>query len=246
MASQFHAVFSHSSWSLYGDCWSLCYFFSSCRINIFSAGMSKLRTHLILFCLASSLFRLWKYICYIFPQHTDSEAETSMEQTVMGVHVIQKEGAVPRDDPEDISVLIEGVKGLSGLGNIAHCALLFGLISNLSYPSELKCSFEVLQKILLNLDGQRFFSKAQFLKNKLLGWVSLKPGLTDRSVVFHIPAIVFVCVRVEQTQQCFWTFLILLHGQLWLEQLYTLLNFTTEFQYSEWSTHSVLRPVIFL
>lgn len=89
----------------------------------------------------------------------------------MGVYVIQKEGAEPGDDPEDIGVLIEGVEVLSGLGNIAMaCALLFGLIYclNLNYPAELKRTFEVLQKILLNMDGQRLSSKAQFLKNKLL------------------------------------------------------------------------------
>ncbi|CAB1419383.1 unnamed protein product [Pleuronectes platessa] len=101
----------------------------------------------------------------------DTEANTSMGKTVMGVYVIHKVGAEPEDEPEDIGVLIEGGEVLSGLGNIAiACALLFGLIYclNLSYPPELKCTFEVLQKILLNLDGQRLSSKAQFLKNKLL------------------------------------------------------------------------------
>ncbi|XP_071361701.1 uncharacterized protein [Trachinotus anak] len=89
------------------------------------------------------------------PQDTDTEANTSMEQTVMGVYVIQKEGAEAGDGPEDISVLIEGVEVLSGLGETAIAyALLFGLIYclNLSYPPELKCTFEVLQKILLKLD----------------------------------------------------------------------------------------------
>jgi len=87
----------------------------------------------------------------------------------MGVYIIQKE-ADPGDDPEDIGVLIEGVEVFSGLGDTAiACALLFGLIYslNLSYPPELKCTFEVLQQILLKLDGQRLSSKAQFLKNKL-------------------------------------------------------------------------------
>ncbi len=81
-----------------------------------------------------------------------------MEQTVMGVYVVQKEVAEPGDDPEDIGVLIEGVGVFSGLGDAAiACALLFGLIYclNLSYPPKLKCTFEVLQKILLRLDGQR-------------------------------------------------------------------------------------------
>uniref|UniRef100_A0A665X639 Uncharacterized protein n=1 Tax=Echeneis naucrates TaxID=173247 RepID=A0A665X639_ECHNA len=92
-----------------------------------------------------------------------------MEQTVMGVYIIQTEGAEPGDDPEDIGVLIEGVEVLSGLGDPAMaCALLFGLIYclNLSYPPELKCTLEVLQKILLKLNGQRLSSKAQFLKKQ--------------------------------------------------------------------------------
>ncbi|XP_055065482.1 uncharacterized protein [Misgurnus anguillicaudatus] len=104
-------------------------------------------------------------------KNTDVEASASMEQTVMGVYVIRKEGAEPEDKPEDIGVLIEGVEVLRELGNIGDaCALLFGLIYclNLSYPADLKCTFEVMQKILMNLDGQRLSSKAQFLKNKLM------------------------------------------------------------------------------
>ncbi|XP_042567834.1 uncharacterized protein LOC122134871 isoform X2 [Cyprinus carpio] len=102
---------------------------------------------------------------------SDIESQSIMEQTVMGVYVILKEGELPDDDPQDIGVLIEGVEFLSDLSSIAQaCALLFGLIYclNLSYPPELKCTFEVLQKIFLNLNGQRLSSKAQFLKNKLL------------------------------------------------------------------------------
>uniref|UniRef100_A0A3B3TCU8 Uncharacterized protein n=1 Tax=Paramormyrops kingsleyae TaxID=1676925 RepID=A0A3B3TCU8_9TELE len=85
----------------------------------------------------------------------------AMEQTVMGVYVIQQEGAEPGDDPENTGVLIEGVEVLTGLRSITiACALLFGLIYclNLSYPLELKCTFEVLQKVIMNLDGQRFSS----------------------------------------------------------------------------------------
>ncbi|CAI5682273.1 unnamed protein product [Oreochromis niloticus] len=106
-------------------------------------------------------------------EYTNTEANTeAMEQTVMGVYVIHQEGAEPGDDPENIGVLIEGVEVLTGLRSIAiACALLFGLIYclNLSYPPELKCTFEVLQKIIMKLDGQRLSSKAQFLKNKLMG-----------------------------------------------------------------------------
>ncbi|CAL8271743.1 unnamed protein product [Lota lota] len=112
-----------------------------------------------------------KHFTYYIPQNTDLEASASMEQTVMGVYVILKEGAEPEGNPEDIGVLIEGVEVLRELGNIGDaCALLFGLIYclNLSYPADLKCTFEVMQKILMNLDGQRLSSKAQFLKNKLM------------------------------------------------------------------------------
>lgn len=89
----------------------------------------------------------------------------------MGVYVVQEDGGDPKDDPVDIGVLIEGMEVLSDLDSVAQaCALLFGLIYclNLSYPQELSYFFEVLQKIFLNLDGQRLSKKAQFLKNKLL------------------------------------------------------------------------------
>uniref|UniRef100_A0A3Q4G0D9 Uncharacterized protein n=1 Tax=Neolamprologus brichardi TaxID=32507 RepID=A0A3Q4G0D9_NEOBR len=82
-----------------------------------------------------------------------------IEQTVMGVYVLQHEGVEPGDDPENIGVLIECVEILTGLRSIAiACALLFGLIYclNLSYPPELKWTFKVLQKIILKLDRQRF------------------------------------------------------------------------------------------
>lgn len=101
----------------------------------------------------------WSKIIYhvFILQNTDSETSASMEQTVMGVYVIQKDGEWP-EDPEDVGVLIEGVEVLSSLANVGMaCALLFGLIYclNLQYPQDLKCTFEVLQKIVLNLDGQR-------------------------------------------------------------------------------------------
>lgn len=85
-------------------------------------------------------------LSYFTSQNTEANTE-AMEPTVMGVYVIQKEGAEPGDDPEDIGVLIEGVEVLTGLGSIAiACALLFGLIYclNLSYPLELKCTFYLM------------------------------------------------------------------------------------------------------
>ena len=84
---------------------------------------------------------------------------------------MKREGAEPGDELEDVGILIEGEEVISDLGNIGMAfVLLFGLIYclNLTYPEDLKCTFEVVQKILLNLDGQRLSSKAQFIKNKLM------------------------------------------------------------------------------
>lgn len=44
----------------------------------------------------------------------------------MGVYVIQREGAEPGDDPEDISVLVEGVEVLRGLEE--HCDCMYSVI----------------------------------------------------------------------------------------------------------------------
>lgn len=94
-----------------------------------------------------------------------------MEQTVMGIYVVRHEGHEPLDDPEDIGVIIEGVDAISSVRSVAVAtAMLFGLIYalNLSYPRELKSTFEVIQKVFFNLDGQRLSPKVQALKNKML------------------------------------------------------------------------------
>lgn len=58
--------------------------------------------------------------------------------------------------PEDIGVVLEGQMVLHDLDNVAlAAAMLFGLMYalNLNYPPELKYSFEVLQKVVMELDG---------------------------------------------------------------------------------------------
>lgn len=93
-----------------------------------------------------------------------------MEQTILGIYAIKKEGAEPTDDLEDVGIIIEGVEVLHDLGNIANAlAIVFGLMYslNLSYPTNLKYTFEVLQKLVMELDGKHLSTKAQVLKNKL-------------------------------------------------------------------------------
>lgn len=89
----------------------------------------------------------------------------------MGLYVIQKEGFDDEDKPSDVGVVIEGVELLSNLQSISFgCAMLFGLIYalNLSYPQELKFTFEFFQKVLMNMDGSRLSPKVQALKIKML------------------------------------------------------------------------------
>lgn len=96
--------------------------------------------------------------------------QEAMQQMILGVFAIKKEGAEPTDGLEDVGIIIEGVEVLHNLGNVANAvAILFGLIYSLdlSYPTQLKYTFEVLQKIMMELDGKSLSTKAQVLKNKL-------------------------------------------------------------------------------
>lgn len=93
-----------------------------------------------------------------------------MDQTVLGVFAIKKEDAGPTDGLEDVGLIIEGVEVLHDLRDVWNAvALLFGLMYSLdlSYPKKLKCTFEVLQKLVMELNATNLSTKAQVLKNKL-------------------------------------------------------------------------------
>ncbi|KAL7868433.1 hypothetical protein SRHO_G00098170 [Serrasalmus rhombeus] len=70
----------------------------------------------------------------------------------------------------DIGIVLEGQVVLQELDNVALAtAMLFGLMYalNLNYPPELKYTFEVLQKVVMELEGTTLSKKAQTLKNRL-------------------------------------------------------------------------------
>jgi len=73
-------------------------------------------------------------------------------------------------DPAHAKIVLEGTEVLTDVDIPRTCALRMGLIYalNLSYPKELKNTFEVFQKILLKLDDLRASPKVMSLKNKLL------------------------------------------------------------------------------
>ncbi|KAM6994532.1 uncharacterized protein LKV04_006891 [Tautogolabrus adspersus] len=96
--------------------------------------------------------------------------QADMKEMIFGIYAIRKEGAEPEDNPDDVGIILEGVQVLDELGSVPFAvAMLFALVYalNLSYPSELRYTFEALQKIIMELDGSRLSRKAQALKTLL-------------------------------------------------------------------------------
>lgn len=94
----------------------------------------------------------------------DVGAVGETEKVVWGIYVVQREGVEGTDPPEDVGIIVEGCTVLQHLRDVANgCATLFGLIYclNLSYPKDLRYTFEFLQKVLMGLDGNKLSTKVQ-------------------------------------------------------------------------------------
>ncbi|XP_032429553.1 uncharacterized protein LOC116726778 [Xiphophorus hellerii] len=97
-------------------------------------------------------------------------AQMELKQLTMAVFVIRKEGEGLKEPPEDIGIVIEGVEVLHDLTSVASaCALLLGLIYslNLAYPKALRFTFEVFQKIFMQLEQHKMSPKVQNLFGRL-------------------------------------------------------------------------------
>uniref|UniRef100_A0A3B1IFF3 Uncharacterized protein n=1 Tax=Astyanax mexicanus TaxID=7994 RepID=A0A3B1IFF3_ASTMX len=104
-------------------------------------------------------------IMTILDQDLD-DAQGDLEQQTIAVFVIRRGGGGAQEPPEDVGIVIEGVTVLHELSSVASaCALLLGLIYvlNLAYPKPLRFSFEVLQKIIMQLEQQKMSPKVQNL-----------------------------------------------------------------------------------
>ncbi|KTF71477.1 hypothetical protein cypCar_00049390, partial [Cyprinus carpio] len=95
----------------------------------------------------------------------DTENLEELEQVIMAITVTPKPGASTSNSPKNIGIVIEGMEVITGLGDIARaCSVLLGLTYalNLDYPT-----FEVFQKLFLELDDSKLSNKVQSLKSNL-------------------------------------------------------------------------------
>uniref|UniRef100_A0A1A7W7T8 Uncharacterized protein n=1 Tax=Iconisemion striatum TaxID=60296 RepID=A0A1A7W7T8_9TELE len=98
---------------------------------------------------------------------TEATTLSTIEKTTVGIY-ITRDGP---DDVSDVGIIIEGVVILQDLDNVALAtAMLFGLFYslNMSYPSQLRYTFEVIQKLVMELDATQLSKKAQNLKTKMI------------------------------------------------------------------------------
>lgn len=98
---------------------------------------------------------------------TDAATLSAIAGTTVGVYVTR---GTPGKDFPDVGIIIEGVVILQDLDNVALAtAMLFGLFYcfNMSYPAQLRYTFEVIQKVVMGLDPTELSRKAQNLKTKL-------------------------------------------------------------------------------
>lgn len=91
-----------------------------------------------------------------------------VEDTTVGIFTVKHQA---QSKPHDIGIVLEGDIVIQDLDNVPLAiSLLFGLIYalNMDYPPQLKYFFEVVQKVIMELDGGTLSKKAQVLKNRLL------------------------------------------------------------------------------
>lgn len=120
------------------------------------------------------------FVCFVqsLDNNTINEA---IEDITFGICVVKEHAS--SDEVQDIGIVLEGINAIQDLDNLTlGVAMLFGLmyVLNLSYPTDLRNTFEVIQKFWMELDGGKLSNKALALKNRLPQWT----GHTDITVPF--------------------------------------------------------------
>uniref|UniRef100_A0A8C9YHZ3 Uncharacterized protein n=1 Tax=Sander lucioperca TaxID=283035 RepID=A0A8C9YHZ3_SANLU len=119
---------------------------------------------------------LHKYV-FFFPLFSSNiqdiegdDIQRDLQKSTMGIYVINKEGG-EIGAHDDIGIYVEGVIILDNIGSVAQaCAMMLGVmyVLNMAYPKELKYFYEFIQKVLLQMDGERLSPKVLGLKNKII------------------------------------------------------------------------------
>lgn len=101
----------------------------------------------------------------VFGKPTDTEDSMRRDMNV-GILLV-KEG----EDLLDISVVLEDQIILHGIRDCSYAvAMLMGLLYalNIDYPKELQYTFEVIQKVLMNIGSHHCSARVHGLRNRLL------------------------------------------------------------------------------
>ncbi|XP_076879072.1 sterile alpha motif domain-containing protein 3-like isoform X2 [Brachyhypopomus gauderio] len=107
----------------------------------------------------------------LLKEYEDADGDSVSQDLAVQKMKIYKIKTETSKGTADFGFVVEGVKVLTDLGNFARaCSMLVGFAYavDLAYPKELRYTFEVFQKLLLELDCLKLSPKVNSLKNKLL------------------------------------------------------------------------------
>ncbi|KAI9536277.1 hypothetical protein NQZ68_034834 [Dissostichus eleginoides] len=108
-----------------------------------------------------------------FCEATDSEEAAAVNRVDVGVLIVTEErepAALPKNIA-DVAVILEGRIVLRKLRDVpTGFAVLMGILYSLiiDYPKGLKYTFEVIQKVIMDIGGGTCSARAHGLRNKLL------------------------------------------------------------------------------
>ncbi|KAL6479431.1 hypothetical protein MHYP_G00128640 [Metynnis hypsauchen] len=129
------------------------------------------RRDIIMRCLVEYLGESGEELIKDYQDISQEAVKEDCSNHMMKITVIHPSVAQETQDPVYVSVIIEGSEVLDNCRSVTNaCLLLMGVIYtvNLRYPLKLKYTFEVFQKLFLELDILKMSAKVQSLHKKLL------------------------------------------------------------------------------